>query len=367
MRVLGTTVSVLALSATVASAGGLDRSGQGVGVIFKDGNYAELSFGSVSPSVSGTYVGGAQASGNITPSYNQLGFGYTNALSESLSLSLIFDQPYGADVAYPATGTFAGLVGTTAEFSSSAITALARYRLNDNVSIHGGIKSQTVAMNLAIPGGGALNYTARGDSTQATGYVLGAAYEIPEIALRAALTYHSATTYDIATRETSVAAPAGVNSVTTIKMPQAVNLDFQTGIAAGTLLTAGIRWANWTQTDISPNHYSVTLGRGALQSYSQDVFTYSLGVGRRFTENFAGSVSFGYEAPQGGTTGNLAPTDGFSSISIGGAYTMDNIEISGGVRYVTVGDATSTGAGGFNGAFSGNSVIGLGMKVGMSF
>ena len=42
---------------------------------------------------------------------------------------------------------------------------------------------------------------------------------------------------------------------------------------------------------------------------------------------------------------------------------MDNIEISGGVRYVQLGDATSTGEGGANGTFSGNSVLGVGVKV----
>ncbi|MFT7191771.1 MAG: long-chain fatty acid transport protein [Sulfitobacter sp.] len=361
MRILGTTISVLALSATVAGAGGLDRSGQGIGVIFETGNYVELSFGSVTPTVSGTYVGGTQSSGNIGSSYTQLGFGYTNSINDNLSFSLIFDQPYGAVVSYPATGTFAALVGTQAEFTSSAITAMARYKLNSNVSIYGGVKSQTVAMTVAVP---ALAYTANGEATQAFGYVIGAAYEIPDIALRAALTYHSATSHDIPTFETQGAFTG--NSVTNVKMPQAVNLDFQTGIAADTLLTAGIRWANWTQTVIDPARYLAVTG-GPIQSYSEDVFTYSLGVGRRFTENFAGSVTLGYERPQGGVTGNLAPTDGFQSISVGGAYTMDNIEISGGVRYVKIGDATSSGLGGANGTFSGNSVIGIGFKVGVTF
>lgn len=368
MKKFTAAAAALLTTTALAHAGGLDRSGQGVGVIFNDGNYVELSFGNVNPTVSGTYVGGAQQSGNIAPSYQQPSFGYSNQINESLSFALIYDQPYGADVDYTAAGTFAAMVGTRAEFSSSAITAMARYKLDGNFSVHAGVKRQTVSMSVAFPGGGALNYTATGASTSAYGYVLGAAYEIPEIALRAALTYHSATNYDIATRETSVAS-AGVDSVTSITMPQAVNLDFQTGIAADTLLTAGIRWANWTQTDISPFHYSDPgqLNRGALQSYSQDVFTYSLGIGRRFTENFAGSITLAHEAAQGGTAGNLAPTDGFTSISVGGAYTMDNIEISGGVRYVQLGDATSTGAGGANGTFSGNSVLGVGVKVGVSF
>ncbi|MBO6791465.1 MAG: hypothetical protein JJ894_13125 [Dinoroseobacter sp.] len=367
MKNLTAAVAALLTSAAIVHAGGLDRSGQGVGVIFNDGNYVELSFGRINPTVSGTYSGGVLQSGNIAQSYHQASFGYTHQINKNLSFALISDQPFGANVDYPATGTFPALVGMQAEFSSTAFTAMARYKLGENFSVHAGVKQQTVEMSVSIPAV-ALLYTATGAPTSAYGYVLGAAYEIPEIALRAALTYHSATKYDIATEETSsTAPPGGISSVTSITMPRAVNLDFQTGIAADTLLTAGIRWANWTQTDIAPTYWAVSLGNGSLQSYSQDVFTYSLGIGRRFTENLAGSVTIAHEAAQGGTAGNLAPTDGFTSISVGGAYTMDNIEVSGGVRYVRIGDATSAGVSNVNGTFSGNSALGVGVKVGLSF
>jgi len=135
MRILGTTVSVLALSATVASAGGLDRSGQGVGVIFKDGNWAELSFGNVNPSVSGTYalIPGT-VSGDMAPSYNQIGVGLKYAVNSALDVALIFDQPWGASVDY-SNATFP-IAGTTVSLQSRGITALARYKLNDNISVY---------------------------------------------------------------------------------------------------------------------------------------------------------------------------------------------------------------------------------------
>ncbi len=74
MKKFTAAAAALLTSTALAHAGGLDRSGQGVGVIYKDGNWVELSFGNVNPSVSGVYTGaGNAASGDMAESYNQLG------------------------------------------------------------------------------------------------------------------------------------------------------------------------------------------------------------------------------------------------------------------------------------------------------
>lgn len=369
MKNLSLSVAALLAGSAVASAGGLERGNQSVGILFEQGNRVELSFGHVRPNVSGTYAGGAAQSGNIGESFNTFSGAVKAQVNENVSVALIIDQPYGADVAYPATGTFGALRNTTAQFSSTAVTALAKYQINPNVSVYGGIKRQTVSTSVSIPGGGLLNYRGSGAATGAYGYVLGAAYEIPEIALRAALTYHSGTTHNMATTESS-AFTGGVNlpaTVTQVKMPKSVNLDFQTGIAPDTLLMAGVRYVDWTDTNISPNHYSTTLGRGALVSYTEPTYTVNLGLGRKFTDNLSGSVSFGYEKAQGGVTTNLAPTDGYRSISIGAKYAMGDMDLSGGIQYRAIGNATSSGAGGANGTFSGNSSVAVGMKLGYNF
>lgn len=360
MRILGTTISVLALSATVAGAGELDRSGQGIGVIFKDGNWAELSFGNVNPSVSGTYtlIPGT-VSGDMAPSYNQIGVGLKYAVNSALDVALIFDQPWGASVDY-SNATFP-IAGTTVSLQSRGITALARYKLNDNISVYGGVRQNTlteIEVTLAArPAPPAAAYSASGAQSSAIGYVLGAAYEIPDIALRAAITYSSGTSHDVVITESG----AGV-STTNIKMPQSVNVELQTGIAADTLLTASMRWVDWSETVIDPaGHRAQRLT--ALQTYSEDTYTWSLGVGRRFSESLAGSATIGWERPQGGNSGDLSPTDGNVSLALGVAYTMDNMEIRGGVRYVKLGDATTA----TTGTFTNNSVVALGMSVGFAF
>ena len=69
--------------------------------------------------------------------------------------------------------------------------------------------------------------------------------------------------------------------------------------------------------------------------------------------------------------GHLAPTDGFLSLGVGGSYTQGNMKISGGVRYVKIGDADALesppNSGIANAAFRDNSAVGVGVKVGWTF
>lgn len=364
MKKLTLAAAALAASTTLASAGGLDRSGQGVGIIFEGGNYVQLSFGQVNPTVSGTYTAiPGTVSGDMAPTYNQIGGGIKFTLNPRLDVALIYDQPWGANVNY-SNSTFL-TNGTTVSLQSRGITALARYKLNENFSVHGGIRQNTLTeleitlpANPVIPAGA---YTASGAQSSAIGYVIGAAYEIPDIALRAALTYSSETNHDIFVTETG----AGVvppTSTTRVTFPKSISLDFQTGVAADTLLTAGVRWANWSSTVIDPAGHRAQRTR-ALQTYSEDSYTFSLGMGRQFSDSLAASATLGWERPQGGNSGDLSPTDGFVSLSLGASYTVNNMNISGGVRYVKLGDATTASSG----TFTGNSAVAFGMSVGFSF
>jgi hypothetical protein len=93
--------------------------------------------------------------------------------------------------------------------------------------------------------------------------------------------------------------------------------------------------------------------------------TYNLGLGKRFNENWSGSIMFGYEPSNGDLTGNLGPTDGFKSVGIGVQYTDGNVEISGGVRYIELGNATTIPP--VNGQFTDNNAIAAGIKIAYTF
>ncbi len=359
MKTYMTAGAALLMTTTIAAAGGLDRSGQGITAIFEDGDYAELSFGSVTPSVSGTMnplLGGAP-SGNIAPSYTQLGLAYKAQVNDQLSLGIIFDQPFGADVNYNTAGYV--LNGALASVESSGLTALARYEVNPTFSVHGGLRYVSANGVYQVPGVPDLDGPGPASATPAyastysagtgTGFVAGAAYERDDIALRVALTYSS---------EIELSTLDGTAGDLNTTLPESFNLDFQTGIAADTLLFGSIRHVGWNGFSLDDSL------AGSILSYDADVTTYNIGVGRRLSDNLAASFSIGYEASTGEVTGNLGPTDGFISYQIGAAYTMDNgVEISGGVRYVDVGDAVTT----IGSSFSDNSAVGVGLKVGYTF
>ena len=354
-----TTGAALLLTTSIAQAGGLDRSGQGIGAIFEDGNYAELSFGIVTPEVSGTtpatplsetFTFPESDTGNIGESYNSLGMAIKTDISDELSVALILDEPYGAAVEY---GTGSVATGGAATVSSTGITALARYKFSENFSVHAGLRNVTTSGEYSAPDLSLTPYNSVYEKDSDTGYVVGAAYEIPDIALRVALTYSSALDF---------ALDGSVGDLTA-NIPESINLDFQTGIAADTLLFGSIRYVGWNGTELVDTVLEAN-GADPLVAYTNDVITYNIGVGRRLSEQLAVSASIGHEKSTGEPTGNLGPTDGFTSLSIGAAYTMDTgVELSGGVRFVRVGDATTTS----NFEFADNSVVGVGFKVGYNF
>ena len=341
MKRILTGAAALAAVAGTAQAGGFDRTGQPLAFMFEEGTYAEASLAYINPDLAAA----SGATGDVIPGQWAFGLAYKRDLSDRLSMGVQIDQPFGAHVEY---GPTAPIGRTWAELWSTSINVIGRYKMEGGFSAHAGLRYVTVDARVNVPARGVAPQTFGSDSE--LGYLVGVAYEKPDIALRVALTYFS---------ETDHALDSSVGTVGTINPPQAVNLDFQTGIAKDTLLFGQIRWVDWTSTTIN---VPPAAGAAPLLTYSDDRISYSLGVGRRFNENWSGAVTLGYEEAKGGISSLLSPSDGYSSIGLGVTYTRDNMKITGGVRYVDVGDATTA-----IGPFTDNSAIGLGVKVGWSF
>ncbi|PJI91942.1 long-subunit fatty acid transport protein [Yoonia maricola] len=372
MKNVMTAGAALLLSTSMVQAVGLDRSGQSVGIIFEEGNYAEFSFGYVMPTVEGDDVAafdplGGGPTGNVADDYGVVGFGYKRDIDEKMSFALIIDEPYGADISYP-VGDSVSLGGTEAVLDSIALTGLLRYKFDENFSIYGGVRAQAIEASVTLDGaayGGAApagvsGYSVDLDRDVGYGYTLGAAYEIPDIALRVALTYISEIEHEFGTSDNF-----GSTADTEVTTPQAVNLDFQTGIAADTLLFGSVRWAEYSVVVVEPEAFPL----GSLTDID-DGFGYTLGVGRRFNDVFSGSVSVGYE-PEGDSdlVSPLAPTNGNYSIAVGGEYQLDDYAISAGIRYIVPGDASAeTGTPDTARAdFTDSSAVAIGVKVAYNF
>ncbi len=381
---LGATTA-LVVGTLTAQAGGIDRSRIAYSALFEAGRYIELSFSNVKPEVTGTYTGAAAAlgtqTGNMAGSYTNLSFAYKADINDSLSYAIFINTPYGADASY-SQGFYSGL---TATWESQQIAAILKYKIDENISVYGGLRYLESQAQIALPdrliragllaaGGagaalagaapaGTLAYSAGSDKDGQVGWIVGAAYERPDIALRVGLTFESGVSHSFATRET-LAAVGSVNAagVTNVEIPDAITLDFQTGIAADTLLFGSVRYSEWTVWEVRPPVYNATFNDN-ITDFDNNVVTWQLGVGRRLNENLSVFARATYEKANGGVASRLAPTDGSTGFGLGATWRQDGVKVTGGLEYVKLGDAVD----GSGTRFAGNSAIGFGLTLGYSF
>jgi long-subunit fatty acid transport protein len=137
IRYLLATAAVL--SAGAASAGTISRSEQPVIVLFEkggeNGRYVEGAISWGKPDVTGTDTDG-NSTGQVGKENWLLGTGFKMDFNDKWSGALIYDQPFGADLDYQTSSLIYG--GTSADVDALGFTALARYKINQNFSVHAG-------------------------------------------------------------------------------------------------------------------------------------------------------------------------------------------------------------------------------------
>ena len=374
MKHIITGIGALLASAAPVLAGGIERAPHSLAPLFEDGNYAEISFGGVDPDVSGRDVAGF-STGDVAQGYGFVGLAYKHQFNENLSAALIVEQPFGADILYsPSESPVLG--GTRVEVNSTSYTALLRYKFQNNVSVHGGIRGSRADGHVRLMGASyrtTAGYDLKLDGAWGMGWVAGVAYEVPEIAARVSLTYNSSIDHDFDMRETGGPLPIVFEDEYTVTTPRSWTLEGQTGIAEDTLLFGSIRWVNWSEFKVDNFLFPIALPNGGKVELVEleDTTTYVIGVGRKFTDNWSGSVSFLYEPDEGDKTSPLAPVNGRKGVTVAAIYTMDNIKISTGINYTKLGD-TDLGVGESGNKtkvaeMKDNELWGVGVRIGYSF
>ncbi|SLN12570.1 Outer membrane protein transport protein (OMPP1/FadL/TodX) [Roseovarius litorisediminis] len=372
MKKYAMAATALATAASMANAGGIERRGDPSMILFEKSRvYLEFSASSIDPQVSGSPLAGVPTAptGDIQERYQSFAGGLKYQLNDKIALALVIDEPVGASVNYQLPtvaggGAFFG--GSNAELNTIAFTGMAKYQASERFSVYGGLRyiglggsvfviSPATGPTLTGPGA---PYSLNEDKDFQFGYLLGAAYEIPDIALRVALTYESKTEHDFDDNT-----GAGFE----VKIPQAFTLHAQTGIAANTLLFGSVKWREWTDFRIQPADFSsVAPGVGfvntAIASEPEDIWTYELGIGRRFTENWSGAFILGYEKDEGQPVGNLSGKDGYISYGLAATYENEHIKVTTGIRYFDIGNANSSVT-----SFTNNDAFAFGTKVGFKF
>lgn len=300
-----------------------------------------------------------------------------------------------------------GLVGqgaTLAKVDSDNLAMIFGFQPNQNLNFYAGGVYQTIKGNVSLRGQATSvynGYDAALKETDGYGWLVGAAYQIPEIALKASVTYRSKIDHDIKTSENLPTLPAlsllgeqaaaaaahiaTATSDTKISTPQSVNIDLQSGVMKDTVAFANIRWVNWKDFEIRPVKFgmvsevvgqlpSINRPNGFnLLQYSKDQWSINTGVGRKLAEKWAGNASIGWDSGAGNPITALGPTEGYWNVGVGLQYSpAANYFIAGGVKYFWLGDAkgqvASQNAGNdYVADFRDNNAIAYGLKIGYKF
>lgn len=429
------------LPMTGAFAAALDRSGQSIAAFLQPGNYFEAGISVLDPTVEGQEAGTSATTRDISDMAGDYYFpsaALKFQLTENFSFGLLYDQPFGADAEYsgnnifvaaptdrvlstlPITTTAIGGAttgSTSVEVDTQNISMILGFQPTENFNFYGGGVYQTIKGNVKLRGSAYSvfnGYDANIKEDSAVGWLAGAAFQIPEIALKASVTYRSEIDHEfVANENLSLATPlanaapmlggivppallpaisqaiggfAAANSAdgkTKITTPQSVNLDFQTGIMADTVAFANVRWVDWSSFSIRP--YKFGLASEAvgplvqrpngfnLVEYEDDQISATVGVGRKLSEQWAGNISVGWDSGAGNPVSTLGPTEGYWNVGLGVQYSpAPNYFIAGGVKYFMLGDAkaqTGAQAGGsdYVAEFEDNDAWGYGLKIGYRF
>lgn len=349
---IGGIAAVLLGSAVVAHAGGFERSSQDFDILFEQGNAVDASGTFVAPqrklkNIRGSAVGAATGGRNPFNGYQPYGTEVDEAtsywvpkasakfdLTSDLACAAQYRQPWGIDTDV-GIDTVRSFVAIEQKISSNDYGVNCSYRFaageKGYFRLLGGVSYQELRgeQTKAIPPsghpyGGNWRVASLDVEDESVGWRLGAAYEIPEYAIRASVVYQSKVKYNLeGTIDNLYLDPAtmrygAINVSSEVSTPQSVEFKFQTGIAPDWLAFGSVKWTDWssiskvsfasdsplrTATGVLPAGYEIT----ALNLYYQDGWTVSGGVGHKFNDQWsvAGTVTW----DRGTSTGLTSQTD----------------------------------------------------------
>ena len=356
-----------AMLASPALSGGWEASRLDSSMMYQDGMYAEVGSSSIDYDVNGTTQASKKHKMAKDQTRTNLGFkaqygDFDIGLATYMSGAIQLDGQSAHSAGCPGTLAACSVV-PSADVTVNSLAVLTRYRINENMSVIGGLNRYEVSNAKVTSLGG--YYVVNGDEIAP---IAGAAYENKEIALRVELLLQTETDVTLNAKSSTSAAVA-TTAVTGAKMviPQTLTLNFQSGIAEDTLLFGSVHKADWktAQINIPAN---ATGPVAAIASDFGNRTAYSVGIGRKITDDISVLGSYATEGGGGATsTDPFTLTDGSQTLALGARYTYENMTISGGYSYTKVGDVTMTHSTGLSSTYRDNKVTGLGLKIGFSF
>ena len=348
MKCLAVSLAAVSILPSGVLAEGLERVNIDPSFMFEPGNYAEIGFGSISPSIPTSAVITSAgpppvvvgALDNVASTFTATNMAVKTALGDRLDFGLWYSSNgNGVNIDWDP-------IDISADLTIPTLAGLVRYRLSDSMSIIGGLKrvtvenGSTVRLPIAVAGSGDSAYTM--SSTSATTSVYGIVNEIPALAMRMVVLMEGAAALNIDTTytEDGIAQTPGT---TKASIGDATTISLQTGIAPNTLLFGSLKLSNWQDDQVHvPYNGSATL-KHQVSSFG-DGQSYSIGLGRKFSDQLSGSVSyFSDPASDCDSASALSPICENKSISLGAKYSLtERATLSLGTTWTQYGDAATT-------------------------
>ena len=362
MKTLATLLCTSTLLPVMAISGGMERTALPTAFMFETGGYADFTFSNRNYDVTDNmFAPTSSMYGDVSGAALSVKFD----VNDKVAVGVAQYNQAGINLNYQGAGSQIpgfNAVGPMVDLEIGALAVMGKYSVNDNFSVLGGLKRTSVAdatADIFKLSGATTAATVTGGLE--TGYIAGVAYERQDIALRVEYIVEQDVTFELATTGGLLGA---ATSNTTGSIPDYQTINFQSGVAEDTLVFGSIRRADWSNHQIAVAPQT----QAAPTSSFSDTTTYSIGVGRRISDELSVSASYSFEADSEATgTSLLSTTDGYDTIGFGARYTLSSgTEISGGMALTNVGDKTVTTSG-IPGAFTDNSVTSYGIKLAYRF
>lgn len=371
-QILGT---LCLLPASHIYAAAVEQSGQSILPFLEEGNYFEVGLYALDSSISGVIKDRAdivrnnenRETGDIGQNTQFYNAALKLQLNPKFSVGVLYDQPFGAEISYPLrpNNTYSdndfSKQGTSAKVETQSLSLILGYRPFENFQIYGGPVYQAVKGNISLRGNAYTEvfngYNANYKQDEELGWLAGLSYQIPEIALKAAITYRSAIKYELQVDEDILDQPLQLVESTKTKLttPQSVNVDFQTGIAEKTLAYTNLRWVNWKKFKSRPTQFGAiseiltTEGTAGsytegfdLDSYHKDQYSATVGLGQQLTDKWSTSADIGWDSGTGNPASTLGPSNESWSLGLGLQFNPEpNYFIAAGLKYYWLSNVTS--------------------------
>ena len=433
-KLLCLSASALSIAASTASAGGWQTSALDSSFMYNSGNFAELSFGKVTYNVKVEsamgYDGYKDRGSKVTEDQNRMAFSFktdVGAFSVGIQQYRYGSIQLQGGSATPGTGDWVPV----ADANIDTLALIGKWSATDNIDVLFGLTNNTLQSSSVSTIMGKYDIS----SASQTRPMIGAAYSIPDIALRIEAQFMPKTKMTTSTTFTeaapSIPAAASIPAIsygdivaastvnpaiqtlaqsygaalasgdtvviggflktdigggvkagqalaatsgavtsaadvdTDVVLPETIRLNFQTGIAKDTLLFGSIEHAKWgdAQIDVATGSDAT-----AIATEFDNTTSYSIGIGRKLNEQWSISATYSKEPGTSSTSESLfTVSNGSDGVTLGARYTQGNMVVSGGVNYTRVGDVTVESDGTTLATYKGNTVTGIGVKVGFSF